>query len=200
MKYQLIKQFSEEDCGAACLASIAKHYGRVFTINRIREAVGTGQLGTTLLGLRQGADILGFNARSVKASPQIFDRIHEAPLPAIIHWKGVHWVVLYGKKGNKFVVADPAVGVRYLERQLLNEGWQDGVMLLLEPDSTRFWSQEDDLEKIGGIGRFLKRVWPYRGIIGQSLLLNSFLGILSLASPFLMQILTDDVLVRGDTG
>ncbi len=199
MKYQLIKQFSEEDCGAACLASIAKHYGRVFTINRIREAVGTGQLGTTLLGLRQGADILGFNARSVKASPQIFDRIHEAPLPAIIHWKGVHWVVLYGKKGNKFVVADPAVGVRYLERQLLNEGWQDGVMLLLEPDSTRFWSQEDDLEKIGGIGRFLKRVWPYRGIIGQSLLLNSFLGILSLASPFLMQILTDDVLVRGDT-
>ncbi|MDJ0898747.1 MAG: peptidase domain-containing ABC transporter [Xenococcus sp. MO_188.B8] len=199
MKYQLIKQFSEEDCGAACLASIAKHYGRVFTLNRIREAVGTGQLGTTLLGLRQGADILGFNARSVKASPQIFDRIHEVPLPAIIHWKGVHWVVLYGKKGNKFVVADPGVGVRYLEKQLLIEGWQDGVMMLLEPDSTRFWSQEDDLQKIGGIGRFLKRVWPYRGIIGQSLLLNSFLGILSLASPFLMQILTDDVLVRGDT-
>ena len=199
MKYQLIKQFSEEDCGAACLASIAKHYDRVFTLNRIREAVGTGQLGTTLLGLRQGAEILGFNARSVKASPQIFDRIQEAPLPAIIHWKGAHWVVLYGKKGNKFVVADPAVGVRYLEKQWLNEGWQDGVMLILEPDPTRFWSQEDDLEKIGGIGRFLKRVWPYRGIIGQSLLLNSFLGILSLASPFLMQILTDDVLVRGDT-
>ena len=199
MKYQLIKQFSEEDCGAACLASIAKHYGRVFTINRIREAVGTGQLGTSLLGLRQGAEILGFNARSVKASSQIFDRIQEAPLPAIIHWKGAHWVVLYGKKGNKFVVADPAVGVRYLEKQWLNEGWQDGVMLILEPDPTRFWSQEDDLEKIGGIGRFLKRVWPYRGIIGQSLLLNSFLGILSLASPFLMQILTDDVLVRGDT-
>lgn len=199
MKYQLIKQFSEEDCGAACLASIAKHYGRVFTLNRIREAVGTGQLGTSLLGLRQGADILGFNARSVKASPEIFNRIHEAPLPAIIHWKGVHWVVLYGKKGNKFVVADPAIGVRYLEKQLLIEGWQDGVMLLLEPDSTRFYSQEDDLQKVGGIGRFLKRVWPYRAIIGQSLLLNSFLGILSLASPFLMQILTDDVLVRGDT-
>ncbi|MEM8723534.1 MAG: peptidase domain-containing ABC transporter [Cyanobacteria bacterium P01_G01_bin.39] len=199
MKYQLIKQFSEEDCGAACLASIAKHYGRVFTLNRIREAVGTGQLGTSLLGLRQGADILGFNARSVKASPEIFNRIHEAPLPAIIHWKGVHWVVLYGKKGNKFVVADPAIGVRYLEKQLLIEGWQDGVMLLLEPDSTRFYSQEDDLQKVGGIGRFFKRVWPYRAIIGQSLLLNSFLGILSLASPFLMQILTDDVLVRGDT-
>ena len=163
MKYQLIKQFSEEDCGAACLASIAKHYDRVFTLNRIREAVGTGQLGTTLLGLRQGAEILGFNARSVKASPQILDRINEAPLPAIIHWKGVHWVVLYGKKGNKFVVADPGVGVRYLERQLLNEGWQDGVMLLLEPDPIRFWSQEDDKEKIGDIGRFFKTGFALSG-------------------------------------
>ena len=199
MKYPLVEQYSEEDCGAACLASISKHYKRIFTINHIREAVGTGQLGTTLLGLRQGAEILGFNARSVKASPEILDRINEAPLPAIIHWKGEHWVVLYGKKGNKFIVADPAVGVRYLERQLLNEGWQDGVMLILEPDANRFWSQEDDREKIGGISRFLKRVLPYKGIIAQTLVLNSFLGVLSLASPFLIQILTDDVLIRGDT-
>ena len=199
MKYQLIQQYSEEDCGAACLASISKHYNRILTLNRIREAVGTGQLGTTLLGLRQGAETLGFNARSVKASSQIYDRINDAPLPAIIHWKGEHWVVLYGKQGNKFVVADPAVGVRYLEKHWLIEGWTDGVMLLLEPDSVRFWSQPDEREKIGGLGRFLKRVWPYRGIIGQTLLLNSFLGILSLAFPFLMQILTDDVLVRGDT-
>ncbi|MGK7947614.1 MAG: peptidase domain-containing ABC transporter [Xenococcaceae cyanobacterium] len=199
MKYQLVQQYSEEDCGAACLASIAKHYDRIFTLNHIREAVGTGQLGTTLLGLRQGAEILGFNARSVKASSEIFDRINEAPLPAIIHWKGEHWVVLYGKIRNKFVVADPAIGIRYLEKRSLLEGWIDGVMLLLEPDSVRFWSQPDDKEKIGGIGRFLKRVLPYKGIIGQTLVLNTFLGILSLASPFLMQILTDDVLVRGDT-
>ncbi|HYX17472.1 MAG TPA: cysteine peptidase family C39 domain-containing protein, partial [Nostoc sp.] len=63
MKYQVVAQHSEEDCGAACLASVAKHYRRNFTLNRIREAVGTGQLGTTLLGLRRGAEALGFNAR-----------------------------------------------------------------------------------------------------------------------------------------
>ncbi|MDJ0596042.1 MAG: cysteine peptidase family C39 domain-containing protein [Pleurocapsa sp. MO_226.B13] len=48
MKYHLVRQHSEEDCGAACLASITKHYGRVFTISSIREKVGTGQQGTTL--------------------------------------------------------------------------------------------------------------------------------------------------------
>ena len=47
MKHQIVLQHSEEDCGAACLATIAKHYGRTFAISRAREAVGTGARGTT---------------------------------------------------------------------------------------------------------------------------------------------------------
>ncbi len=199
MKYQVVRQHSEEDCGAACLAAIAKHYERTFTLNRIREAVGTGQLGTTLLGLRRGAEALGFNARSVKASTEIIDRMNEAPLPAIIHWKGYHWVVLYGQRGKKYVIADPAVEIRYLSRKELMEGWKDGVMLLLEPDAVRFYAQLDDKDKVGGFGRFLQRVWPYRSMFFEAFLCALVIGLFSLASPFLIQILTDDVLVRGDT-
>lgn len=197
MKYANVLQHSEEDCGAACLASIAKHYGRNFTINRIREFIGTGQTGTTLLGLKQGAETLGFNARTAKASPEILNRIDEAPLPAIIHWKGHHWVVLYGKKGSKCVIADPAVGIRYLSKADLAEAWSDWATLLLEPDPVRFFAQAHD--KIGGFGKFLRRAWNYRNVLFQALILNCVLGLLSLAFPFLMQILTDDVLVRGDT-
>lgn len=197
MKYANVLQYSEEDCGAACLASIAKHYGRTFTLNHIREAVGTGQLGTTMLGLKRGAETLGFNARAVKTSPELLNRINEAPLPAIIHWKGNHWVILYGKKGKKCVVADPAVGVRYLSSEEVAESWTDYLMLLLEPDPVKFFANEND--EIGGFWRFFKRVWIYRGILAQALPINLILGLLSLASPFLLQILTDDVLVRGDT-
>ncbi|GAB1541450.1 peptidase domain-containing ABC transporter [Scytonema sp. NUACC21] len=197
MKYTHVLQHSEEDCGAACLAAIAKHYGRTFTLNRVREAVGTGQLGTTLLGLKRGAETLGFNARPVKTSPELLNRLNEASLPAIIHWKGNHWVVLHGKEGKKCVVSDPAVGIRYLSRQDLAEGWTDWLMLLLEPDPIRFFDQQND--KVGGFWRFLKRIWIYRTILAQALPLNLILGVLSLASPFLLQILTDDVLVRGDT-
>ncbi|MBE9050363.1 peptidase domain-containing ABC transporter [Nostocales cyanobacterium LEGE 11386] len=197
MKYQFVRQHSEEDCGAACLAAISQYHGRTFTLSHIREAVGTGQFGTTLLGLRRGAETLGFNARPVKTSPELLERLNEAPLPAIIHWKGNHWVVLYGKKGKKCLIADPAVGVRYLSPQDLAEGWTDWLMLLLEPDPIRFFAQKDD--QVGGFLRFFKRVWTYRAILAQALPLNLMLGLLSLASPFLLQILTDDVLVRGDT-
>lgn len=90
MRYQSVLQHSEEDCGAACIATVAKHYSRTFAISRVREAVGIGSLGTTLLGLYRGAETLGFNVRQVKASAQLLDRLNQVPLPAIIHWKGYH--------------------------------------------------------------------------------------------------------------
>ncbi|MEH2423139.1 MAG: peptidase domain-containing ABC transporter [Nostoc sp.] len=197
MKYQVVLQHSEEDCGAACLATIAKHYGRTLTLSRVREAVGTGARGTTLLGLNRGAEALGFNVRQVKASAQLLDSLNKAPMPAIIHWKGYHWVVLYGQKGNKYVICDPGVGIRYLTRKELAEGWSNGIMLLLLPDDTRFSEQPDD--KMTGFGRYLVRVWPYRFLLGQAIAINIVIGILSLAYPLMMQLLTDDVLVRGDT-
>ena len=197
MKHQVVLQHSEEDCGAACLATVAKHYGRIFAIARAREAVGTGARGTTLLGLSRGAEAFGFNIRQVKATEETIDRLSEIPLPAIIHWKGYHWIVLYGKKGKKYIVGDPGVGIRYLTRRELIQGWGNGVMLLLIPDDNRFYEQEND--KIDGFGRYLKRALPYRWILIQAIAINFAVGLLSLASPIMMQLLTDDVLVRGDT-
>lgn len=196
MKYPIVLQHSEEDCGAACLATIAKHYGRIFTLTRIREAVGTGSRGTTLLGLRRGAEVLGFHARPAQATPELIEQIHEAPLPLLVHWKGKHWVVLYGKRGKKYIIADPEIGIRYLTKQELLAGWQNGVMLLLQPDWERFYEQPND--KVGGLGRFIRRVYPYRWILLQALVINIAIGLLALAMPIMMQLLTDDVLVRGD--
>ncbi len=197
MKYHHIRQHGEEDCGAACLAIVAKHHRKNFSLNRVRESVGTGKQGTTLLGLRRGAESLGFNARSVKASAAVLQRMDEMPLPAIIHWKGYHYVVLYGKRRKRYVISDPASGVRHLTQAELTEGWSSGMLLLLEPDMARFLNQEDDGKK--GILRFFRRVKPYFGALFESLLINLAVGALALASPFLIQILTDDVLIRGDT-
>ncbi|MDJ0702984.1 MAG: peptidase domain-containing ABC transporter [Leptolyngbyaceae cyanobacterium MO_188.B28] len=196
-RYQWVQQLSEEDCGAACLSTICRHYGRLLSITRSREVVGTGQLGTTLLGLKRGFESLGFKTRSVKASEAVLDHIEELPLPGVIHWQGYHWVVLYGRQGRKFIVADPAMGIRYLKRRELVTAW-NGVMLLLEPDLDAL-SQESETNTASGFGRFLQRVWPYRSLLVGALLINFVLGLLSLSSPILLQILTDDVLVRQDT-
>jgi ATP-binding cassette, subfamily C, bacterial len=196
MRYHHVPQHCEEDCGAACLATIAKHYGRTVLLSQIREISGTGQQGTTLLGLKQGSEALGFNPRSVKASPDILHDLNQLSLPAIIHWQGHHWVVLYGKRKGCYVVADPAVGVRHVAYTEMIQCWTDGVALLLEPDPIRFFQQPDD--RMTGIGSFFRRAWAQRVLLMQALPINLILGLLSLTSPFLLQVLTDDVLVRGD--
>jgi ATP-binding cassette, subfamily C, bacterial len=196
MQYPAVLQHNEEDCGAACLATIAQFHGKVFRLSRVREAIGTGQLGTTLLGLIRGSESLGFNARGVKADNEVLDWLDQVPLPVVLHWQGNHYVVLFGREGRKFVIFDPAIGLRKLSKSTLLEGWNNGVMLLLEPDAQRFASQENDQRS--HFGRFLQPVWRYRSVLFEALIINLFLGGLALALPFLIQVLTDDVLVRGD--
>jgi ATP-binding cassette, subfamily C, bacterial len=196
MKYPIIRQYSEEDCGAACVATVAKYYGKTVNLNRIREAIGTGQLGTTLLGLRRGTEAFGFFTRSFKASAEIIENLGKIPLPAIIHWKGNHWVVFYGQRGKKYIIGDPAIGLLHLTKSELITGWRDWVLLLLEPDNNSFYVEPD--EKVDYLGKLLNNVLPYRKILLESLLCASVIGLLSLSSPFLIQILTDDVLVRRD--
>ncbi len=197
MKYPIIRQYSEEDCGAACVATISKYYGRTITLNRIREAIGTGQLGTTLLGLRRGTEAFGLFTRSFKASAEILENLTKIPLPAIIHWTGNHWVVFYGQRGKKYIIGDPAVGIRYLTKSELVAGWNDWVLLLLQPDNSSFFAEPND--KVDNFGKILQSILPYKKIIIESLLCALVIGLLSLASPFLIQILTDDVLIRGDS-
>lgn len=197
MKFACIRQQSEEDCGAACIATIAKHYGRHFALNRVREIVGTGSRGTSLLGLRRGAEALGFNARQVRASLELIDHLKEAPLPAIIHWKGYHWVILYGQKGKRYIIADPGLGIRFVNRHELLTSWSNGVMLLLQPDNEKFYSQEND--KNDSWIRIIRRVWSFKTLLIQVIIINIVIGVLALSMPLLMQFLTDDVLIRKDT-
>ncbi|MEM6254990.1 MAG: peptidase domain-containing ABC transporter [Cyanobacteria bacterium P01_D01_bin.156] len=195
-KYECVRQHGYEDCGAACMATVAKSYGRALALSEAREAVGVGALGTTLLGLRRGGEALGFKARQVRASKELLSQLSTVPLPAIIHWKGCHWVVLHGQRRAKYIIADPAVGLRWLNQQELMAAW-DGIMLLLEPDEIRFYSQAKQ-QKVTGVPSPLRRLWPYRKLLLESLGLNVAIGLIALVIPFLIQILTDDILIDGD--
>ena len=196
MSYSVVLQHTEEDCGAACLATVAKHFGHDYGLSKSREAVGTTALGTTLLGLRRGAESLGFIARPVRASDDLLERIHEVPLPAVIHWKGNHWVVLYGVKGSRFAIVDPAVGLRYVSRDELEAGWANRVILLLQPDEARL--QDAAKEKHESPGLRLGKFWPGWAIVTEVTAINMAIGLLALAFPIMTQLLTDDVLVRKD--
>ncbi len=199
-RYPLIRQECEEECGAACVAMVARYYGKNISIPLVRNLVGTNQHGTTLLGLRRGADEIGFFAQALQTDvdPTFFDDIHQISLPAIIHWQGNHWVVLFGIEGGQVVIGDPALGIIRLGQQEFLQNWIDGILLSLEPDFARLLKEPGDSEKVHFLNRILRLARPYKGLLIRAAILNLLLGAVGLCLPLLLQVLTDDILVRRD--
>ncbi|MEB3199737.1 MAG: peptidase domain-containing ABC transporter [Synechococcaceae cyanobacterium] len=199
-RYAFVEQHNEEDCGAACVAMVARHYGKTPPFAMIRSLVGTGQQGTTLLGLKRGACELGFHCQALQTDVDatFFDDIGAISLPAILHWQGNHWVVLYAVEKRRVVIADPASGVQRLPREAFLEAWGDGILLSLQPDYDRLLLQPDDRSKQHFLSRLQRMVAPHWPLLLRVLAINAVIGLIGLSIPLLMQILTDDILVRRD--
>ncbi len=80
------------DCGAASLGMICRHFGRKVSLSRIRQLCHTSTDGTSLKAICRAATELGLAARALKVSLR---NLPMMPLPAIVHWEGNHWMVLY---------------------------------------------------------------------------------------------------------
>lgn len=197
MKYSIVLQQNEADCGAACLATAVKYHNRKIPISQIREAIGDPRLGNTIIGLKRGAENLGFIAQQVRASPELLKNLRKLSLPAIIHWQGYHWVVLYGKDAGKYVIADPAVGIRYLTTQELLEAWTNGLMLLLNPGELQL--PKSLRNNSGNYGHFVDKILSSRHLIIEIVLLNIIFGVLALVLPLSLRVIVDEILNTGDT-
>src|SRR5690606_26660256 len=103
MLFPSFHQPDHKDCGPTCLKIIAKHYGKTLSLQYIRQLSETTREGSSLLGLSEAAEKLGFRSLGVKIN---LKRLEEAPLPCIVHWNKVHFVVLASlnpSKGEKLI-------------------------------------------------------------------------------------------------
>ncbi|WP_278553548.1 peptidase domain-containing ABC transporter [Elizabethkingia bruuniana] len=190
-----IKQHDIKDCGAACLASVAAHYGLKMPIAKIRQICHTDTRGTNVLGMIQGLENMGFNAKGVKGGA---DALPEIPLPAIAHiivqGQLHHYVVIYSVKKDKVTVMDPAYGkMQDYTIQEFSEVWT-GVLILLEPNE--YFEQKD--EKTSLYKRFWNLVQPHKSILLQALLGAVVYTILGLSTSIYIEKITDYVLIDGN--
>jgi ATP-binding cassette subfamily B protein len=59
--FPLFYQHDAMDCGATCLAMVAKHYGKNYTVQKLREMCSATRAGVSMLGISDAAEKLGFN-------------------------------------------------------------------------------------------------------------------------------------------
>lgn len=187
--FPFIEQQSKADCGVACLAMIAKYWGKQVSLNVLRDVAGTRREGTSLKGLVRAAETVGFEARPVRAS---LDRLHEQQRPFVAHWQGDHYVVVYQIQAKSILIADPAKGRKWMERQDFLAGWT-GYALLLEPTEKL---QSLTTENQQSLGNLLKLLWPYRALIAQIILTSLLIQIFGLVTPLFTQVILDRVVVQ----
>jgi ATP-binding cassette subfamily B protein len=189
-RFPLVRQIDEMDCGAACLAMVCRSYGRAVSLTRIRQLVHTSYDGSSLRALCTAAETLGLAARSVKASRTHLD---EMPLPAIVHWEGNHWIVLYDVGRNRVRVADPGLGRRRLERHRFEEQWT-GYAALFD-----YTPRFEEAPKGRAAFEWLRPLLGAHSVlIGQAVALAMVVSGLQMLLPVMTQVIVDRVLVDRD--
>ena len=210
------KQSDQKDCGPTCLKIVAKHFGKTIAIQELRKLTETTRAGSSLLGLSEAAEKLGFRSLGVKIS---LEKLLEAPLPCILHWNKNHYVVLHritnsklritnlgesAKKKPVFHISDPAHGLlKYSQTAFIkhwignnaNENTEEGVALLVEPTPKFFLSptlsEGKGAEKSLGFSFLFKYLFRYKRFLAQIIIGLLAGSLLQLIFPFLTQSIVD---------
>ena len=129
------RQLDQTDCGVACLLSILHYYGGDATRERLRELSGTSVQGTSLLGLFQTAQSLGFAAEGLEAEGvhNLSELNGPAILPVVLDDRLQHYVVYYGVDDKKYIIGDPGRGVVLMSEEELTTIWKSKSLLSLIP-------------------------------------------------------------------
>ncbi|WPO79722.1 peptidase domain-containing ABC transporter [Flavobacterium sp. KACC 22761] len=186
-------QLDQSDCGVACLLSLIKFYDGYNSLEKIRELSGTSKQGTTMLGLYQAANKLGFNADGCEADIQaLIDHKQPVILHILTENQLHHYIVCYQyteKEG--FLIGDPAKGVYTLSILELEKIWFSKTCLTLEPNNgfVTVKTQKNNQKKW-----FLDLVKKDYKLIWISILLGIFVAGLGLAMALFSQKLIDDIL------
>lgn len=214
MPFPHFLQHDAMDCGPTCLSIIVSFYGKRISIEKLRKLCYATREGTSLLGIGNAAEKLGFHTVGVKLSwEQLRD---QAILPCIIHWNQNHFIVVYKikKKNGKWYVyvSDPAAGLLiYTEEQFL-KSWLEihgangkpdmGVTLLIEPTPTFFERDQDDADKEHqfSLRHIVRYLVPHRQSIIQIFSALVVASLLSLLLPFITQSIVDRGVILGNIG
>jgi ATP-binding cassette subfamily B protein len=148
-KFPHYTQTDAMTCGPTCLRILSAYYGVKYSLADLVKLSQTTREGSTLLGISNAAEKIGFRTLGIKIS---FDKlVNEAPFPFIAHWNQNHFVVVYKIKKNIVYISDPAHGLLQYSKEEFIKSWvsdgkDEGILLLLET-TPEFYEEAIDKTK-----------------------------------------------------
>ncbi|HAI74997.1 MAG TPA: peptidase C39, partial [Microscillaceae bacterium] len=195
-----VLQEDGSDCGVACLLSLLKYYGSDSTLEHLRKLSGTTQQGTSLLGLYEAAQKIGFEAAGCEADIEAL-MAHNQPL--ILHitlQKGFdHYVVCFGfdqlAQPQKALIGDPSKGVFWMDVSQLAQLWVSKTCLTLAPTTALQPAKQTQNQQFSWFWQLIQQDLP---LLGISVFLGIATALLGLAMALFSQVLIDDVFPQNN--
>lgn len=181
--YPFIQQQTSSDCGAACLAMISQYWGKRFNLNTLRSIAYINSTGAEFFNLVNAAQSLGYQAVGVRGC---LNQLKLQPLPWIAHYQGNHYIVVWQIKNESVLIADPAIGKKWVSYAEFEANFT-GYALLLSP-TENFYTQ--DSEKIS-FARFYQFFGNNRLLLIKITLLSILLPLLAVVPAILIQNVVD---------
>ena len=205
--FPFVKQKDAMQCGIVSLSMICQYYGRKYSTSYLSEMCHATTEGVSMLGISETATQLGLITMTAYVSPEDMLR-KDVSLPAILHWKQNHFVVLYKIKHDAFYIADPGKGlIKYSYAEFI-DNWtsttvndkEKGVAMFIEttPD---FYEKAEVVDNNTRSYKFLMHyISVYKKLFAQ-IILGLLLGcLLQLIMPFLTQAIVDIGIKYDDIG
>lgn len=194
-KFPFFKQPDQMDCGPTCLRMVAKHYGKNFNLQRLRDISGINREGVSLLGISEAAEKIGFRTTGNRVT---LGQLSEINLPAILHWNQNHFVVLYKIKRGIYYIADPGKGlIEFTEKEFVqrwisvnNTTEGQGIVLILSP-TPDLYAHEGDKNNGLNWAYLLRYLYQYKQLVAQLFVGLGVGSLLQLIVPFLTQSIVD---------
>ncbi len=128
-------QVEQSDCGAVCLKTILRYYGKKCDLSYLRNLTQVTRSGITLGDINRAANKLHMKTTGIKC--RLANLSDNVELPTILHWEQDHFVVLYKIKNNLYYISDPGFGKLVLNAEEFTNLWlkdmTEGVALEILP-------------------------------------------------------------------
>ncbi|MBX9731225.1 MAG: peptidase domain-containing ABC transporter [Sphingomonas sp.] len=184
-------QNEASECGLACLAMIASAMGHRVTLAELRRRFSVSGQGINLRTLMGMADTMGLTTRPVRL--ELAD-LPELKLPAILHWKLNHFVVLEQCQRGRFLIHDPARGRRWLAREELSQAFTG---IAVEFTLTPKFERKTDIERVR-LGDMFHRIRGIFPSVSQMFILAAIMQMFAVVTPILNQLVIDEAITKGD--
>ncbi len=193
MKYKIVLQPDETNCGVACLSMICAYYGiKNMSLSIIRNFAQTDREGNSIYSITKAAEKLNMKSKAFACTKEdlLSDRVK---YPMIVHTlvQGLynHYQVLFEANEKRVTLGDPANGLVTLTWNEFDKIWTKKIIM--------FWPTENFHENVKykrSNKMLFSLIWKFKKELIITTIITAFISGISAISAYFYAYLMDTII------